>query len=374
MSKKVSKNEDSNNNMKKPVDTVKAKKPFSVKGSIKSTKDNVKTSLRKMKHNDNVVDLDNVDPSTNQINNSPKKSFTAKVKDSINGAVDKTKTSLKKKDDKQENNMNKKEDDIDNYFKDNEEIENKETSSKIKNSFNNVFNKTKNIFKKDSNSKNDFQTNEFSSSNITKDDVASAFEQDSKNNKKSKKEIDKSFEIKTTNTNDGNKISNGSISFVDFKSTKIFFENKPFFRKINKIIYFASAILLFFVSIFFNAKVGYEISGVQFNASNPMLGAGIAFVAIWILIFLIGYALNIFYFVICVKSKPKKDLETFWDIFYFSLDTVIFLYSFIVAIVDYKLLYITEIIVVLFSGYIIGEWFWKNKKYQEVKKAFSKSK
>lgn len=106
-------------------------------------------------------------------------------------------------------------------------------------------------------------------------------------------------------------------------------------------------ILMFFCSIFLNAKTGYYLDTLHFDQYNFLLIPGIVFGSIALVLFLIIWFCNAMLWI--KVFILKKDFKNLLFYFYLSLNIVnfvIFIFMIVFSVIDYRLVYILEIILI----------------------------
>lgn len=136
-----------------------------------------------------------------------------------------------------------------------------------------------------------------------------------------------------------------------------FLDNK---KLIYKIIFYNTLTILglmFFTSVFINAKVGYVLQGIHFNPYNSLLIPGIIFGVFALIIFIINEAYHIYEFIDICKQKPQISLFDFClFVFYLVFDLLMFILIITFSVINYKLFYVIEILLITY-GLVVSYFF-----------------
>lgn len=132
--------------------------------------------------------------------------------------------------------------------------------------------------------------------------------------------------------------------FVFIKSKNKLIDNYSLFGSI------ALLIIMFFVSLSINAKVGYYLDGQHFNSYNKLLDSAIAFGVISLLIYLPIIIFNIGELISIFVYKQRISIFNFSLLSYLNLNNFVFIILiFVFSFVDYKLFFIFEILLIFVS-------------------------
>ena len=158
-------------------------------------------------------------------------------------------------------------------------------------------------------------------------------------------------------------ISSSENAFNKFKDNKYVkeFLKDDFALKYNFFGSIAIFITMFFVVLFYNAKIGYKLNDLYFDRNNSFFIAGTFFIVLCFFTYIpIGFFTVKKYVFLFLKKKKVPlfnfVLETLIQVFnlYLILSTIIY------AIVNYKLFFITEIIGV-FIVIVFAYFYLQNK-------------
>ncbi|BAC44222.1 hypothetical protein D8X55_00805 [Malacoplasma penetrans] len=187
-----------------------------------------------------------------------------------------------------------------------------------------------------------------------------------KNKTKSTKEnksLDSFDKVLSTFDNFQNKLLKDINSFF-----KEFFSKKYFVKrylKFQKFFFVSSIVLLvsmFFCSAFLGAKVGYYINSVHLDQYNSLLIPGSIIGILSFFLFMINSIYQLLIFLkLYVAEKKIKNLRFFAYVGVLSIDLLIILLSLVLIIVDHRLIFITEIILVFYS--LICSFLYFDEKY-----------
>lgn len=149
---------------------------------------------------------------------------------------------------------------------------------------------------------------------------------------------------------------------------KEFFSKKYFARrylKFQKFFFVSSIVLLvsmFFCSAFLGAKVGYYINSVHLDQYNSLLIPGSILGILSFFLFMINCIYQLMIFLrLYVAEKKIKNLRFFAYVSVLSIDLLITLLSLVLIIVNHRLIFITEIILVFYS--LICSFLYFDEKY-----------
>ncbi len=122
-------------------------------------------------------------------------------------------------------------------------------------------------------------------------------------------------------------------------------------------------VLMFFCSVFVNAKTGYYLGTLHFDQYNSLLTPGIVLGSFALILFLIMAFINA---VIWIKIFiPKKDFKNLLFFAYLSiniLNFLMFLLMIIFSATNYRLIYILEIILVFHT--LVSLYIYLDDKYE----------
>lgn len=122
-------------------------------------------------------------------------------------------------------------------------------------------------------------------------------------------------------------------------------------------------ILMFFCSIFVNAKTGYYLNTLHFDQYNALLIPGIVFGSLALILFLIAVFISTMLWVKnFILKKNFKNLLFFSYLFLNLLNFCIFILMIIFTVLNYRLIYVLEI-ALIFST-LVSLYIYLDDKYE----------
>ncbi len=120
---------------------------------------------------------------------------------------------------------------------------------------------------------------------------------------------------------------------------------------------------MFFCSVFVNAKTGYYLDSLHFDQYNSLLIPGIILGSFALILFLTMAFFNFILFLkIFILKKDFKNLLFFLYLFINALNFLIFLFMIIFSAINYRLIYILEIILIFHT--LVSLYIYLDDKYE----------
>lgn len=150
-----------------------------------------------------------------------------------------------------------------------------------------------------------------------------------------------------------------SVFFTD----KYFSKNYLLFQKFFFISSITLLISMFFCSVFFAAKVGYYINTVHLDQYNSLLVLGIIIGVLSLILFGINCVYTIFIFLkLYLFKKKTKNLRFYVYSIILGIDALITILLIVLLAINYKLIFIIEIILIFYS--LLFAFLYFDEKYE----------